>query len=199
MKVSIIIPVLNPTSRLVTLTNELIELGYDPTQEVEQVMDSAEKRIFEVMQKKNQKGYSSIKDILVDTFTQLEQLYNQKQHITGVPTGFADLIPVMALYRPGPLGSGMVTDFINGRHGRKKVTYIHPDLEPILKETFGVILYQEQVMQIVQVLAGFTLGQADILRRAMGKKKHDVLMSQKENFLKGAKDNGVDDKLAETI
>ena len=115
------------------------------------------------------------------------------------PTGFADLIPVMALYRPGPLGSGMVTDFINGRHGRKKVTYIHPDLEPILKETFGVILYQEQVMQIVQVLAGFTLGQADILRRAMGKKKHDVLMSQKENFLKGAKDNGVDDKLAETI
>lgn len=98
------------------------------------------------------------------------------------PHDFADLIPVMALYRPGPLGSGMVTDFINGRHGRKKVTYMHPALEPILKETFGVILYQEQVMQIVQVLAGFTLGQADILRRAMGKKKHDVLMSQKENF-----------------
>ena len=116
-----------------------------------------------------------------------------------VPTGFADLIPVMALYRPGPLGSGMVADFINGRHGRKKVTYAHPALEPILKETFGVILYQEQVMQIVQVLAGFTLGQADILRRAMGKKKHDVLMSQKENFLKGAKNNGVDDKLAQEI
>lgn len=115
------------------------------------------------------------------------------------PTGFADLIPVMALYRPGPLGSGMVADFINGRHGRKKVTYIHPDLEPILQETFGVILYQEQVMQIVQVLAGFTLGQADILRRAMGKKKHDVLMSQKENFLQGALANGVDNKLAETI
>ena len=115
------------------------------------------------------------------------------------PTGFADLIPVMALYRPGPLGSGMVADFINGRHGRKKVTYAHPALEPILKETFGVILYQEQVMQIVQVLAGFTLGQADILRRAMGKKKHDVLMSQKENFLKGAKNNGVDDKLAQEI
>ncbi len=115
------------------------------------------------------------------------------------PHNFADLIPVMALYRPGPLGSGMVTDFINGRHGRKKVTYMHPALEPILKETFGVILYQEQVMQIVQVLAGFTLGQADILRRAMGKKKHDVLMSQKENFLKGTKENGIDEKLAETI
>lgn len=115
------------------------------------------------------------------------------------PHDFADLIPVMALYRPGPLGSGMVTDFINGRHGRKKVTYMHPALEPILKETFGVILYQEQVMQIVQVLAGFTLGQADILRRAMGKKKHDVLMSQKENFLQGTKANGIDEKLANTI
>ncbi len=115
------------------------------------------------------------------------------------PTGFADLIPLVALYRPGPLGSGMVEDFINGRHGRKKVTYMHPALEPILKETFGVVLYQEQVMQIVQVLAGFTLGQADILRRAMGKKKHAVLMSQKENFMKGTKENGIDAKLAETI
>lgn len=115
------------------------------------------------------------------------------------PEGFADLIPVMALYRPGPLGSGMVADFINGRHGKKKVTYVHPELEPILKETFGVILYQEQVMQIVQVLAGFTLGQADILRRAMGKKKHDVLMSQKENFMKGAIKHGLSEKLATTI
>lgn len=76
---------------LIKTANELITLGYDPTQEVEDIIDSAEKKIFEVMQKKNQKGYSSIKDVLVDTFTQLEQLYNQKQHITGVPTGFADL------------------------------------------------------------------------------------------------------------
>lgn len=76
---------------LIKTANELITLGYDPTQEVESIIDSAEKKIFEVMQKKNQKGYSSIKDVLVDTFTQLEQLYNQKQHITGVPTGFVDL------------------------------------------------------------------------------------------------------------
>lgn len=115
------------------------------------------------------------------------------------PTGFADLIPLVALFRPGPLGSGMATDFIERRHGRKKVTYPHPALEPILKETFGVILYQEQVMQIVQVLAGFTLGQADILRRAMGKKKHSVLMSQKENFMNGAKANGIDETLASNI
>ena len=76
---------------LIKTANELITLGYDPTQEVEDIMDSAEKKIFEVMQRKNQKGYTSIKDILVDTFTELEQLYNKKQHITGVPTGFADL------------------------------------------------------------------------------------------------------------
>ena len=115
------------------------------------------------------------------------------------PTGFADLIPLVALYRPGPLGSGMVTDFISGRHGEKEVTYLHPLLEPILKETFGVVLYQEQVMQIVQVLAGFTLGQADLLRRAMGKKKHAILMAQKENFLQGAAQHGIDAALANTI
>lgn len=112
------------------------------------------------------------------------------------PTGFSDIIPLVALYRPGPLGSGMVTDFINGRHGRKEVTYLHPLLEPILKETFGVILYQEQVMQIVQVLAGFTLGQADLLRRAMGKKKHSILAAQRENFLNGARGKGIEENLA---
>lgn len=115
------------------------------------------------------------------------------------PTGFADLIPLVALYRPGPLGSGMVADFINGRHGKKEVTYMHPLLKPILKETFGVVLYQEQVMKIVQVLAGFTLGQADLLRRAMGKKKHSILMAQKENFIRGAKENGIEADLANTI
>lgn len=115
------------------------------------------------------------------------------------PERFADLIPTVALYRPGPLGSGMVTDFIAGRHGKKVAEYLHPSLEPILKETFGVVLYQEQVMQVVQVLAGFSLGQADILRRAMGKKKHEVLMSQKENFLKGTDENHIDRALAEKI
>ena len=115
------------------------------------------------------------------------------------PSCFADLIPTVALYRPGPLGSGMVNDFIDGRHGKKKVTYMHPLLEPILRETFGVVLYQEQVMQIVQALAGFSLGQADILRRAMGKKKHELLMKQKEGFLKGTKENGIPDELANKI
>lgn len=115
------------------------------------------------------------------------------------PKGFVNLIPTVALYRPGPLGSGMVTDFIDGLHGKKEVVYMHPLLEPILKETFGVVLYQEQVMQIVQVLAGFTLGQADILRRAMGKKKHELLMAQKEIFLQGCEKNGIEVSLANRI
>ena len=115
------------------------------------------------------------------------------------PKGFVDLIPTVALYRPGPLGSGMVTDFIDGLHGKKEVVYMHPLLEPILKETFGVVLYQEQVMQIVQVLAGFSLGQADLLRRAMGKKKHDLLMAQKEIFLQGCEKNGIEAALANHI
>lgn len=115
------------------------------------------------------------------------------------PECFADLIPLVALYRPGPLGSGMVEDFINGRHGKKTVTYVHPLLEPILCDTFGVILYQEQVMQIASVMAGFTLGQADLLRRAMGKKKHDVLDAQRENFLQGASERGIERKMAGEI
>ncbi|MCE5284741.1 MAG: DNA polymerase III subunit alpha, partial [Pelosinus sp.] len=115
------------------------------------------------------------------------------------PEGFADLIPLVALYRPGPLGSGMVADFISGRHGRKQVTYLHPLLKPILEDTFGVILYQEQVMQIASALAGFTLGQADLLRRAMGKKKHAVLMAQRDNFMRGAAQRNIDESLAAEV
>ena len=107
------------------------------------------------------------------------------------PEGFEDLIPLVALYRPGPLNSGMVEDFVRGRHGKKQSVYQHPMLEPILRDTFGVILYQEQVMQIASAMGGFTLGQADLLRRAMGKKKHDVLAAQRERFLDGATRQGV--------
>ncbi|MBF0461493.1 MAG: DNA polymerase III subunit alpha [Magnetococcales bacterium] len=102
------------------------------------------------------------------------------------PDTFEEIIALVALYRPGPLGSGMVDDFINRKHRRIEVSYPLPMLEPILKETFGVILYQEQVMKIAQVLAGYTLGGADLLRRAMGKKKLQEMLSQREIFLKGA-------------
>ncbi|NLL19587.1 MAG: DNA polymerase III subunit alpha [Clostridia bacterium] len=115
------------------------------------------------------------------------------------PERFEDIIALVALYRPGPLGSGMVDDFIARKHGKKPVTYTHPALEPILKDTYGVILYQEQVMRIASDLAGFSLGQADLLRRAMGKKQPEIIAAQKESFLAGAKDNGVDLKIAEEI
>ena len=109
---------------------------------------------------------------------------------------FEDIIALMALNRPGPLGSGMVDDFINRKHGRAKAEYFHPDLEPVLKPTYGVIVYQEQVMLVAQVLAGYTLGGADMLRRAMGKKKPEEMAKQREIFLEGAGKRGVDAALA---
>lgn len=115
------------------------------------------------------------------------------------PEHFEDLIPLVALYRPGPLGSGMVDDFIKSRHGQREVTYLHPLLEPILKDTFGVILYQEQVMQIASVMGGFSLGQADLLRRAMGKKKESVLKAQRESFIAGTRKNQIDDAIANEV
>lgn len=108
------------------------------------------------------------------------------------PDKFEDLIAVNALYRPGPLGSGMVDDYIDRRHGRKKTTYMFPELEPILAETYGVIVYQEQVIKIASAIAGYSLGAADILRRAMGKKKAEVMAQQKELFVAGAQKGGFD-------
>lgn len=108
------------------------------------------------------------------------------------PNRFEDLIAVIALYRPGPLGSGMVEDFVNRKHGRQEIKYLHPRLEPILKETYGVILYQEQVMSIASQLADFTLGEADTLRRAMGKKKPQEIMALRTRFEEGAARNGID-------
>ncbi len=115
------------------------------------------------------------------------------------PDCFEDLIALVALFRPGPLQSGMVDDFINRKHGRAQVIYPHPKLEPILRPTYGVILYQEQVMQIAQVLAGYTLGAADILRRAMGKKKPEEMAKQRAIFCDGAIENGVNGELANQI
>lgn len=107
------------------------------------------------------------------------------------PDTFEDVIALVALFRPGPLQSGMVDDFIERKHGLAAIVYSHPDLEPILKPTYGVILYQEQVMQIAQVLAGYTLGAADLLRRAMGKKKPEEMANQRIIFTQGALQRGV--------
>jgi DNA polymerase-3 subunit alpha len=115
------------------------------------------------------------------------------------PDRFEDIIALVALFRPGPLQSGMVDDFINRKHGRAIVSYPHPALEPILRPTYGVILYQEQVMQIAQVLAGYSLGAADLLRRAMGKKKPEEMAMQRDLFCKGAVERGVKSNTATFI
>ena len=115
------------------------------------------------------------------------------------PTRLEDLTALNALYRPGPIQGGMIDDFIARKHGKKKVAYDLPELEEILSETWGVILYQEQVMQIANRLAGFSLGDADLLRRAMGKKKHEEMAAQREKFLAGCTARKVQAKKAERI
>ena len=115
------------------------------------------------------------------------------------PEVFEDLIALVALYRPGPLGSNMVEEFIAGKHGKGKIKYILPRLEPILKETYGVILYQEQVMKIAQLLANYSLAEADELRKAIGKKKQDVMDRHQARFVEGAAINGVNPNLASRL
>ena len=120
---------------------------------------------------------------------QLESPGMKKLVVDMQPSVFGDIVAIVALYRPGPLGSGMVDDFIQCKHGRKQIVYPHKLMEPILQETYGVMVYQEQIMQAVQVLAGFTLGQADLLRRAIGKKIPEVLAEQRQNFVQGCLNN----------
>ena len=117
------------------------------------------------------------------------------------PDCFEDIVALVALFRPGPLQSGMVDDFIDRKHGKidGPIDYLHPSLEKVLKPTYGVILYQEQVMQIAQVLAGYTLGGADLLRRAMGKKKPEEMAKQRSIFIKGSTDQGVPQEQAAYI
>ncbi|MDE0507752.1 MAG: DNA polymerase III subunit alpha, partial [Gammaproteobacteria bacterium] len=115
------------------------------------------------------------------------------------PNRFDDMVALVALYRPGPLQSGMVDDFIDRKHGRTAVSYLLPELEPMLNSTYGVILYQEQVMKIAQVLGKYTLGGADILRKAMGKKDPEEMAAQRENFMKGAQETGVPVRVAKEL
>jgi DNA polymerase III subunit alpha len=155
---------------------------------------------------KNLRGLKSfdIEDINLDD----ENVYKMisTAHVTGVfqlesngmrkliadlkPTCFTDVVAVLALFRPGPLGSGMVEDFVKRKHGENRVEYLFPELEPILQDTYGVIVYQEQVQKIAAVLASYTLGEADLLRRAMGKKDKNEMDKQKSRFVAGAVKNG---------
>jgi DNA polymerase-3 subunit alpha len=121
-----------------------------------------------------------------------------------LPSRFEDIVALVALFRPGPLQSGMVDDFINRKHGRAEMAWPHPDyqldsLQPVLEPTYGIILYQEQVMQIAQVMAGYTLGGADMLRRAMGKKKPEEMAKQRHSFIEGSSAQGIDETLSGNI
>ena len=113
------------------------------------------------------------------------------------PTEFEDIIAMVALYRPGPMQ--LIPDYIARKHGKQKIEYLHPKLKPILEKTYGICIYQEQVMQIAQELAGFSLSEADILRKAIGKKIKDLLMNQKEKFINGCVKNGINENIAQQI
>lgn len=144
----------------------------------------------------DEKTFSLLQKSLTTGVFQLES-HGMKELIDRLaPDCFEDIVALVALYRPGPLQSGMVDDFVKRKHGLEPVTYLHERLEPILKNTYGVILYQEQVMQIAQDLAGYSLGGADLLRRAMGKKKPEEMEKQRNIFLTGAKEQKIDSKIA---
>jgi DNA polymerase-3 subunit alpha len=141
-------------------------------------------------------AYSILKKANTTAIFQLESEGMKKLLTKLEPDRFEDIIAVLALYRPGPLGSGMVDDFILRKKGRQAIDYFHPDLTACLSPTYGVIVYQEQVMQISQIIGGYTLGGADLLRRAMGKKKAEEMAKHKDIFREGAQKKGYDEKLA---
>jgi len=151
-------------------------------------IDLADKKTFELMASGNTTGVFQLES------SGFKELLRKLR-----PDTIEDIIAAVALYRPGPLQSGMVDSFIRRKHGQERVDYPHPLLEGVLKETYGVMVYQEQVMQGASALAGFSLGQADILRRAMGKKKAEEMQKQRAVFAKGAADKGVDEQRASEI
>ena len=147
----------------------------------------ADKKVFNLLQNK-----------LTSGVFQLESSGMKRYMARLKPDCFDDIVALVALYRPGPLGTNMVDDFINNKHGRE-IDYEHPLLEPILSETYGLILYQEQVMEISRSLAGYSLGEADLLRRAMGKKKKDEMETHRKKFIDGAKDRKISPIIASSI
>ena len=144
-------------------------------------------------------AYQILKDANTTAIFQVESDGMKKLLKKLAPDRFEDIIAVLALYRPGPLGSGMVDDFILRKKGQQEIDYFHPDLKACLEPTYGVIVYQEQVMQISQIIGGYTLGGADMLRRAMGKKKPEEMAKHRATIADGAKQKGYDPALAEQL
>jgi DNA polymerase-3 subunit alpha len=160
--------------------------------------------VIEAINLEDQKVYELLKRAETTAVFQLESSGMKDLIRRLLPSRFEDIVALVALFRPGPLQSGMVDDFINRKHGRAEMAWPHPDyqldsLQPVLEPTYGIILYQEQVMQIAQVMAGYTLGGADMLRRAMGKKKPEEMAKQRHLFIEGSNAQGIDEKLAGNI
>jgi DNA polymerase-3 subunit alpha len=176
--------------RTLTLIEDCLKLVSKTTgTEVDQDRIPLEcKKTFELLQKGDTRGVF-----------QLESSGFRKLLIDSKPDRFEDIIALLALYRPGPLGSGMDQLFINRKHGREPIVLEHPSLEPILRDTYGCFLYQEQVMILANKVAGFSLAEADTLRKAMGKKKVDLMEKYRAKFVEGCGKNGVDEKKATTI
>ena len=167
------------TLTVIALAVEMVRHNHDPKFAIEDI-DLEDKATYELLSRGDTTGVFQLES------SGMKELLSKLR-----PEVFEDVIALVALYRPGPLESGMVDDFVARKHGTKKVSYDLPQLEPILKETYGVIVYQEQVMEISRRLAGYSLGEGDILRRAMGKKDPQVMSQQKERFLDGSLDNGI--------
>ncbi|MEK6897524.1 MAG: DNA polymerase III subunit alpha, partial [Nanoarchaeota archaeon] len=140
------------------------------------------------------KTYKLLQDALTTSVFQMESDGFKRYLKELKPTVFEDLIAMVALYRPGPMQ--FIPDYIERKHGKQKIEYLHPKLEPILKETYNICIYQEQLMKIAQEICGFSLGEADVLRKAIGKKIKELLNAQEEKFINGAVKNGVDKKIA---
>jgi DNA polymerase III subunit alpha len=173
--------------RTLTIIKQALANIGDPDIDIEQIpLDDA--KVYQLLQS----GQTS-------AVFQLESRGMRELIVRLKPSRFEDIIALVALFRPGPLGSGMVDDFVAIKHGQQKASYPHPDLIPILEPTYGIIVYQEQVMQIAQVLAGYSLGEADLLRRAMGKKKPEEMAKQRVRFMEGAKEKQVDETIASDI
>lgn len=145
----------------------------------------------------DEKAYVLLQKALTTGVFQLESGGMKRYLKQLAPTTFEDVIAMVALYRPGPMD--WIPDFIARKHGRKKIVYIHPKLEPVLKNTYGVAVYQEQIMQISQALAGFSLSEADILRKAVGKKIPELVQKEKSKFIDGCVINGIEKKIAEKV
>lgn len=172
---------------------------YDITSQERKAQKILAKGEFTTLPKDVKKTYELLEAGELEGIFQLESS-GMRQIVRDLkPSNIEDISSILALYRPGPLDAGLIPKFINRKHGRENIEYETQILEPILNETYGIMVYQEQIMKIAQDMAGYSLGQADLLRRAMGKKKVDEMMKQREKFVDGAAKNGVKKQIAEEL